>query len=176
MKYITFEFLKEQLKIKTTVSVLSVFAVTGILIPFLPLVYFRSINTNAIISFFFLLIVFGIPFGYFMGIRNILKKKKINNCIQNHKFYITENVVTQKMVIPSHHDEDNLELYGRLYVESYGEKKECNVVVDVTTYKKVKEGDNCILVFVEVEESPVLVFAGNEYMIHYDLQNYVKHS
>ncbi len=171
---ITYKYLISQLNTKITISGLSVFATVGLVMPFIPFFVSEITNADAIISFVFLLVVFGIPFGYFIGARNIIKTLKIRSNFKNYKFYISKDVVTDIRVIQRMNEDENLDFYGKLYLEKYSLKKDLAICIDIETFNKISLGDSCILVFCDSSKDPVLVFAGNDYIIDSELSKFIQ--
>lgn len=48
-----------------------IFAAVGLMLTFAPLIYTGKLDKNSIIGMLFCFLIFGIPFGYFMGIRKV---------------------------------------------------------------------------------------------------------
>lgn len=170
---ITHEFLIEKLKSSRAISVLSIFSLCGFIIPFIPFLVLKEISANSLISFVFLFLIFGLPFGYFIGLKKIITTSKIHKDIKNKQIIISvDEIVSMKV---SRHGttgemDDN---YCKLYLKEYSKDRKSTVSVFASTFRKLKKGDQCILVFTRSEKYPVLVFAGNEYCVDEHLNNYI---
>lgn len=173
MKNITYDFLLEELKSKRAISALSVFSLCGFVIPFVPFLVLKTIDANSLISFAFLLLVFGVPFGYLIGLRNIIATARIHSDIKNYRFSVSIDEIVDMQVAINGRASDMDDSYCKLYLKTYSEDKKSTVSVYASTFRKLKIGDQCILVFVKSEKYPVLVFAGNEYCVDKHLNSYI---
>lgn len=174
MKEITKEYIISELKTKRAISALYVFSLVGFIIPFIPFMVIKSLNTNSMISFIFLLIVFGLPFGYFIGLKNILSTIRIRSDLKKNNFYILNDIVVDMKISKNGRASDMDDSFCKLYLEKYSVDGATTVSVQSNIFKKLKIGDSCILVFCKSEKYPVLVFAGNDYYINKDLCNFIE--
>lgn len=173
MKNITYDYLIKELKSKRTISVLSIFSLCGFIIPFIPFLVLKTININSLISFAFLFLAFGLPFGYLIGLRNIIATSKIFSDIKNKRFAISVDEIIDMKISKNGRASDMDDSYCKLYLKKYSEDKKSTVSVYASTFRRLKKGDQCILVFTRTEKYPVLVFAGNEYYIDEHLKKYI---
>lgn len=171
MKIITHEFIIERLKSTRAISALSLFALSGFVIPFIPFWVLGGVNTNALISFAFLFLIFGFPFGYLIGLKNIIKTSKIRNDIENKRFSVLVDEIVDTRVSKNGRSSEMDDNFCELYLRRYSEEKGRTVTVRSAEFRKLAIGDQCILIFAESEKRPVLVFAGNNYCIDENLKN-----
>lgn len=146
---------------------LSIFAVCGIIIPFIPFITLKEININSIISFLVLCCVFGIPFGYFIGIRNVLYSVRVNHSIKSGDFYILEDEIIDFYATQ---DESSPDSHCKIELKIYSEKTNKIIPVKYKVFRKLKKGDKCFLVFVEFSKKPVIVYPGNECYLDAELE------
>ena len=150
---------------KTQIGFLSVFAMVGFLLPFWPLVVIREINTNSIISFFVLLALFGIPFGYFIGLRNIITTYRMKKHLENENFTILIDSIEEKSTNQYGRTSQMDDSFCVLQLKKYYEKTQKQVTIRAKEFRQVKEGDQCILIFVPSSKAPILVYPGNQYTV-----------
>jgi hypothetical protein len=167
---ITKEKIKKDAKTKEQISALSVFALIGLFIPIIPFLFTDNIDTNTIISFVFFLLVFGIPFGYFIGLRKIIKTLYKDKCIKNDEFVIVEDTITDLYATSNCAKYDMDDSFCQLTLKYYSEKSGKNVSIPNKIFRKLKEGDKCTLIFVKNIKVPFLVYPGNEYEIDNELK------
>lgn len=173
---ITYDYILKELKTKRAISVLSIFSLLGFVIPFIPFFVIETFDIDAIISFIFLFLVFGLPFGYFMGLRNILNTLKIYRDIKNCNFVIWLDRIADMKVSKNGRASEMDDSYCKLYLEKYSKDKKSTVSVWGSKFLKLKKGDNCTLVFVNSEKYPILVFAGNNYSVDKHLEGYLSNN
>ncbi len=146
---------------------LSIFAFCGIMIPFIPFITLKEININSIISFLVLFCIFGIPFGYFIGIRNVVYSVRVNHSIKNGNFYILEDEIIDFYATQ---DESSPDSHCKIELKIYSEKTNKIIPVKYKAFRKLKKGDKCFLVFVQFSKKPVIVYPGNEYFLDDELE------
>ena len=118
---------------------LSIFAVCGIIIPFIPFITLKEININSIISFLVLCCVFGIPFGYFIGIRNVLYSVRVNHSIKSGDFYILEDEIIDFYATQ---DESSPDSHCKIELKIYSEKTNKIIPVKYKVFRKLKKETN----------------------------------
>ena len=175
MKSITHKYILQQLKASTTISLLSIFALIGLLIPFLPFAILKTIDINSIFSFVFLLIVFGIPFGYFIGLRNILHVLYLSRRCKRKEYLILVDCITGLKVSKKGRASEMDDSFCRILLRKYTNKTKKSISIETKVFKKIDKGDQCILIFVDIEKEPILVFAGNDYVIADELKDNIIH-
>lgn len=174
MLIITYDFILKELKSKRTISVLSIFALLGFLIPFIPFLVIKEINTNSLISFVFLAVVFGLPFGYFIGMRNIISTRRIYRDLRSQRFFISIDTIVDMRVARSGRSSEMDDSFCELCLQKFSKDTDSSVTVKRSVFDKLKLGDRCCLIFVASEKKPVLVFAGNDYSVDEQLRRYIK--
>lgn len=174
MKTINYDYIIKELKSKRAISALSVFSLVGFVVPFIPFLVMRAIDLNSLISFVFLFLIFGLPFGCFIGMRNILNVIGVRREIRKGNYHLSQDTIVDMKVSKNGRASDMDDSYCKLYLEKYSADKKSTVSVFASVYRKLRIGDNCILVFCRSEKYPVLVFPGNEYILDSSLLDKVK--
>lgn len=173
METITHDFLVKEFKSKRAISALSIFALCGFVVPIIPFMVLKELNTNSLISFAFLMLVFGIPFGYLIGLKNIIKTSRIHSDLENKRFTILIDEIADMMVTKNGRASEMDDSFCELRLRRYSAKKKVTIAISASKFGKLKIGDQCILIFANSEKKPVLVFAGNEYCIDEQLKSYL---
>ncbi len=169
MKLITSQVLEQKLHYAERILVFSVFGVVGFAIPFVPFAVIKEINLDSFLSFLFLLLVFGFPFGYMIGLRKIVYTYRTKKCIQQLKITIIIDEITGFNV--SHHgekEEDN-NSFCEVSLKRYSKSFKRNISIEYQVFRKLKKGDKCVLVFIPNYKKPVFKFFGNEYVLSEEL-------
>ena len=92
-KIVTYEDIKTGGDKQPAIALFGVFAVAGIGLTIGTLVsLLRDMSTNNIITFVVVTCLFGIPFGYFLGIKKVMFRLRRNAMIKNGQvfFYVDE--------------------------------------------------------------------------------------
>lgn len=172
---ITHEKIVQDYKGGKQVSVFSVFALLGLIVPFIPFFVLKTFDLNSIMSFGFLMAVFGIPFGIFIGLKNIIYVTNVNCSIRNNKIFIIEDVIEDMRMSPYHIREDDDSKYGQITLEKFSNKSNKVLYITSKEFKTHSEGEKCILVFSQYNKKyPALRYIGNDYQIDNTLQQKIK--
>ncbi len=170
---ITKDILMQDLQIKGRTLAFGIFTIVGFLIPFAPFTVNNEINKYSIGYFIMLAIVFGVPFGYVIGLRNIINSYRAKKCIENLDITIMVDKITELYVSNNEDTNGNSDSYSKLELKNYSKKYDKYVSVTFKTFRKLKKGDQCILVFVPFVKKPFFVYPGNKYSLSDELKEKV---
>ena len=127
-------------------------------------------DTNSLITFAVVTGIFGIPFGYLIGFRNIRTIQKRKAMIKNGQVYLYIDEIVDKTHIFNSSEPDDPKEY-QLTTKAYSEKTGKNVLVsNAREFKAAKVGDACILCFTTMSKRPFMVFPGSQYVLSEELQ------
>ncbi len=171
---LTKQKLLNDLQAGKTIAILYIFTFVGFVIPILPFWKLQAINANSIKSFILFTLVFGIPFGYFVGIRNIIRTRKLNKAILSGNITIYIDEIKSFRVTKHGTTDDMDDNYCRLVLKKYSSDGKSTVIVSSKEYDSLKKGDTCILIFAPKVKEPILVYPGNEYLVDSTLRSKVK--
>lgn len=107
---------------------------------------------------------FGIPFGYVIGLRHLLKAINEYKSVKANDFKIIIDMRT--IAGSSKRLDDN---YCQFVLEYYTNRTNRNVSVSFGTFKNMRLGDKCILVFLNNSEKPAIIYPGNDYFVDQSL-------
>ncbi len=85
----------------------SFFMTAGILVTFATLIYTRKFDKNSIIGTIFCFIIFGIPFGYFMGLKRVRVYAEKLRKIKNGHYEIKTDLLVKKELLLNGADSSN---------------------------------------------------------------------
>lgn len=157
------------------VSIFSVFSLLGLIVPFIPFFVLKTIDYNSIMSFGFLMAVFGIPFGIIIGLKNIIYVINVNRSIKNNKIFIIEDVIEDMRMSPYHIREDDDSKYGQITLEKFSNMSNKVLYITSKEFKTYSEGEKCILIFSQYNKKyPALRYIGNDYQIDKTLLEKIK--
>lgn len=138
-----------------------IFIIGGVLIWFAPFTVKDLDRVNLIASIIFLSVF--VLFFVILGLNFLINALKLRISIRKEKFYILSDTIVDKTISTS--DEVDYELKLRKF-----RKK---VYVMSSQYRKVKEKDKCILIFINEEKYPTFVYPGNDYIIDESLKEHI---
>lgn len=139
----------------------SVFIIIGLLIILLPI--FNLIGIN--IQYFIVLLVFGIPFS-FIGLYNVIKIFKIVSIINSNKFFVIEDVVSNKKLANNYLETGPI-LDVNIRFKNYSKITDKNVLLEGKKKNmNLNIGDKCFLVCAYINAKIVLlgIFPQDKYI------------
>ncbi len=123
--------------------------------------------TNTLIS----LVVVGLPvtafFGYYIGLRNILRVSAKMRKLNENRFAVLARTVIDKTMVHA----DSTNRYCQLV---FGAEE--SVWVSCTMNKAVKVGDECYLILLEGDEDPCALYPRRGHRLAEELAGQVRHT
>ena len=170
-KNINLEFLLKEEK-KSSFIILSIFSVIGIgIIISAMLQMIFDFSTNNLITFLVLTTIFGIPFGYFIGLRKIIYLIRKKQLIKKGNIYIYNDKIIDKQRLGNTTDIQDKKEY-QLTLKDYSGKTRKNVCLKtLKEFNATNVGSDCILVFTKLNKRPFGVFPGELYELDNQLLN-----
>jgi len=170
-KIVNLEFLLSEEK-KLAFIILLIFSIVGIGITIstmLQMVF--DFSTNNLITFLVLTTIFGIPFGYFIGLRKVIYLIRKKQLIKKGNIYVYNDKIIDKQRLGNTTDtQDNKEY--QLTLRDYSSKTRKNVCLKtLKEFNAASVGSNCILVFTKLNKRPFGVFPGDLYELDKQLLN-----
>ena len=166
---ITKDLILKDSKCRAQIIPFSIFTAVGFLLLFAPFSVADLSKTNLIISEIFLFLVFTLPFGYFIGIRNLIKAIKTYRAIIKGQYIIVVDQVLDKHYYndSSSFNSSDIDHSGwLLYFKDY--YKKYNDFVKIKNIKEgdyLKSGDEYYLVFVKGSEGPSYAYKCDKYQL-----------
>jgi ABC-type multidrug transport system fused ATPase/permease subunit len=151
-------------KINFQIVVYSILTAVSAFFMIFPFAFSKDININTIFLFVVLLALVGIPFGYVFGLKNLIRTIKERNAFINDSISISVDRITD-LYANCNQTSSESRAY-QLTLEHYSRRTKKNVCVPtLNEFRKLREGDRCILVFCKGNKEPVAIYPGNEYVI-----------
>ena len=169
-KKLTLSDISEVADKRANLFLLSCFAVSGILVTLIALVkMIAEMSTNSIISFLVATCVFGIPFGYFIGLKQIVFILKRNSLIKNGNVIIFIDKIVDKQELGNTSDHSDPKEF-QIEAEKYSLKTGKMVSIrEKRNFNQMKVGDECILCFTTMSNLPFMVYSGSVYELSDEL-------
>lgn len=139
----------------------SIFMIAGILVTFATLIYTRKIDTNSIIGTIFCFIIFGIPFGYIMGLKRVSVYVDKLRKIKNGQYKIKTDLLVKKELLLSGADSSN----DSFLLEFKEWSSVTNKVFEAThqKYSSVEENKEYYLIFIDGYIEPDGIYSVSKY-------------
>lgn len=147
MREITVPQLLKDMKTKSGIILGAFFTICGWGIVLLPLAKaYSTSSVNTVISILFLLCCFGIPIGYFGGVRTLLKNIRRRRAIVQGTVMVEKDIVSEKRISFSGRS-DELDDICQLALRKYTKKTGKYVNVKRRIYEAVEEGAVCHMIY-----------------------------
>jgi hypothetical protein len=166
---ITKEKIVKGSKSKFQIVVFSICTAVGFLMIILPFLLTRKLDLNSISLSAIFFVAFGIPFGYVIGLRNLLKTIKAQKSINADSYKIVIDKIIDMSTVASGRTSDMDDSFCQLTLQYYSNKTNENVCVSFNEFRKLHIGDRCILVFMNNGNKPTNIYPGNEYFLDQSL-------
>lgn len=145
----------------SAICIHSIFMIAGILVTFATFMHTRKIDTNSIIGTIFCFIIFGIPFGYIMGLKRVRVYVDKLRKIKNGRYKIKTDLLVKKELLLSGADSSN----DSFLLEFKKWSSVTNKVFEAThqKYSSVEENKKYYLIFIEGYTEPDGIYSVSEY-------------
>lgn len=169
MKTITVKQIIKDKKILNQKVFCGIFALCGFGTVLLPVLLKNELsNTNFLLGIIFMTVVFGIPIGYFAGMRKIIQAIKLEKTIKNRNITIEKDIVTSKR-ITSRERSGDLDTYCEIAYKNYGKRNNKICIVKRSEYEKTKKGDVYYMLYENVKGELIYRYPAKEYEIGMEL-------
>lgn len=165
---ITKEEILKDTKANRQVVIYSIYTAVGVLITFFSLILSRNFDLDTLIWSIIFFVSFGIPFGYVIGLRHLLKAINEYKSVKANDFkIIIDKIIDMRTIAGSSKRLDDN--YCQFVLEYYTNRTNRNVSVSFGTFKNMRLGDKCILAFLNNSEKPAIIYPGNDYFVDQSL-------
>lgn len=171
-KIVTYEDIKTGGDKQPAIALFGVFAVAGIGLTIGTLVsLLRDMSTNNIITFVVVTCLFGIPFGYFLGIKKVMFRLRRNAMIKNGQVFFYVDEIIDKTRLGNTTDSHDHKEY-QLTTRAYSKKTNKNVLLpSLREFNAAKVGETSILCFTAMSKRPFRAFPSAIYELSEELKS-----
>lgn len=169
---ITKEKMITDLNITRRVLLHTVFLLIGIAVPLIPLIVVGKFTVGSVIGFVSLLVIFGIPFGYFLGARYIYKALQNLYFIRKGNMRVLVDRITTLEAVQVLSPSKSAKPRYRATLDQYSKDTGWALVFTTKDYDDIQTGNTCVLFFVGQRKSPLLTYPGNQYVLDADLRRF----
>lgn len=150
---------------------LSIFAIVGTVVSINAIItMIKDINVNTIITAIFITGVFGIPFGYLIGIKKVLYTVRKKNKIKRGDYTIIVDEIEDLYTTMHGRTSDGADNYCHIRLKRYSAINDKSISIPFKEFKKLQMGDQCILLFTNLNKRPFRVYPGNQYVLDEELE------
>ena len=160
MQILTKERILKDTNWKAGMAVFGVVAFIGCALTALPLLQLREPSFHSLIRTGCMLMGFGIPFGYFWGIRKIMVILKMVKRVRGEQYSVVEDVVTDKQMTQTIGEH-----YCDLTFQNYSKRTDKNISVNNSVFSKTEIGDKFYLIFLESDSEPLKIYSLKEFLM-----------
>ena len=137
---LTKEIIRKEQAFTTRLIYGMLFSIMGVSLSAMPIFYLQTTDVNFAIAIAFCTICFGIPFGFIWGIRKIFIVLKQLSAINNDKFKIHVDKVTNMRMLSSGIKTGTRDSYCQLEFENYTNQTGKCITVRRKVFDKTKKG------------------------------------
>lgn len=170
-RVITYKSIKNGGDNASVLYILALFAIAGIgftIYTFTSMI--RNPNTNNLITFIVVTSLFGIPFGFFIGIKKIFYCLRKRYLISKGSVIIFIDEIIDKTDL-GNSTEKNYQKQYQLTTKVYSGISNKNVLLTtLKEFNSVKIGDSCILCFTSLSKRPFSVYPCTMYELSDELK------
>ena len=148
----------------------SLFLFVGICITLLPVIYFRKINMDMIVGVCFCFVCFGLPFGFFGGLRNLLRSLKRYKSLKTGKFFIYVDKVLDSRMLSQSIGNNTPDAYCQLEFEKYTEATNKCYTVMREIFNSTSYGDEFYLISLGDITESFSIFSRKTYELSSELK------
>ena len=172
MKTITVKQIIKDKKLFNQKLLCGVFALFGFGTVLLPFIKRNDLSDkNFVIGIMFMTVVFGIPIGYFAGLRKIIEAIRLEKTIKNKDITIEKDVVTNKKIIAGNDSLDTMSDYCQISYKNYSQRNNKVCIVKRSEYEKTKKGDIYYMIYENKKGNLIHRYPAKEYEISDELKN-----
>lgn len=169
MKKLTLQMIINRRNFSKRIVSSTVFLFVGVCLTMSPSLALKEINANFLIGTGFCFLFFGLPFGYFGGLKKLIETLKEKRALEILNFTIIEDTVIDMCMIGQ--SVDNPQSSGcQLSFQFYSQETHKNYIVPRKVFNKTNEGDVFYLVCIGDIENTIEVFNKREYFLDEQLE------
>lgn len=127
-------------------------------------------NNATLVGLGIVTIFFGVPFGYILGLRNIIYTLRKQSLIRKGEFSIYIDKIVDKRI--SNITDGSREKYYQIKLKDYSNKTSKYVFLKtLKEFNSVEIGEPCILCFTKLNKKPFAILPGSSYELNSELHS-----
>ena len=170
MKKLTLQMIINRRNFSKRIVSSTVFLFVGVCLTMSPGLALKEINANFLIGTGFCFLIFGLPFGFFWGLKKLLETLKEKKAFETMQFKIIEDTVVDMRMMGHSSRENIIDANCQLMFEKYSKVTGKNYIVPQKVFNKTNEGDVFYLVCIGGIEETIEVFNKREFCLDEQLE------
>ena len=172
MKKITKDLIVKEQRFTSRIFNNTLFTLIGVTISIMPFIYSKSFDVNLLIGIVVCVVCFGLPFGYFFGLRKLLPTLKEKNALSQGNFSIVVDKVKSSRMLTHGVGSDIGDNYCQIEFENYSSVTGNYYTVTRKMFSKTNNGDEFYLVFIGKIDNTISVFPKKTFMLDDEMKKY----
>ena len=164
--------LKEQ-KFPSRIFNSSLFFIVGTVISISPLLYLKTIDLNTIIGLCICLVCFGVPFGYFFGLRRLIPALKHKKALTSGNFKITIDKVKSTRMLQEGVKSEKGDYYCQIDFEKYSKITGEYYTISRRLFDKTNDGDSFYLIYIEEISETICIYPKKNFELDDELKQHL---
>lgn len=151
----------------------SLFFMIGVIIAISPLLYLKNIDLNSIIGLGVCFVCFGIPFGYFFGLRRLIPTLKEKKALISGNFSIIIDIAQSKYMRQEGIETNISDRYCQINFKNYSKITGKYYTISRRLYNKTKEGESFFLVYIGNISKTISIFPKKKFELDDELKQHL---
>lgn len=147
------------------------FTIIGIFVSILPVIYLKSFDANALIGLGVCFLCFGIPFGFFFGLRRLIPTMIQKKAIVTGNFSIYIDVVRSTRMLSHGVKSEKGDYYCQIEFEEYSKVTGNYYTISRRLFDKTNDGDEFYLISIGDIKKTISIFPKKKFTLSDELLN-----
>lgn len=149
----------------------SLFTLIGIFVSILPIIYLKSFDANALIGLAVCVLFFGIPFGFFFGLRKLIPTLVQKNAITSGNFVIYIDKVKSTRMLSQGVKSEKGDYYCQIEFEKYSKLSGNYYTISRRLFDKTNDGDEFYLISLGSIDKTISIFPKKNYELSKEMND-----
>lgn len=145
------------------------FTIIGIFVSVLPIIYLKSFNANALIGLGVCILCFGLPFGFFFGLKRLIPAVLQKKAITTGNFAIYVDVVKSTRMLSQGVKSEKGDYYCQIEFEKYSKVTGSYYTISRRLFDKTNDGDEFYLISIGDIKNTISIFPKKNFALSDDL-------
>lgn len=147
------------------------FTVIGIFVSVLPIIYLKSFDANALIGLGVCVLCFGLPFGFFFGLKRLIPAFLQKKAITTGDFSIYVDTVKSTRMLSQGVKSEKSDYYCQIEFENYSKITGDYYTISRRLFDKTNNGDEFYLISIGNIEKTISIFPKKNYSLSNELSD-----
>ena len=173
MKTLNKSIILKEKKYSARIFNCSLFFIVGAVISISPYLYLKTIDLNTIIGICFCLVCFGLPFGYFFGLRRLIPTLKEKKALTSGNFEITIDKVKSTRMLQHGVKSEIGDYYCQVEFEKYSKITGEYYTISRRLFDNTNDGDSFYLIYSKDISKIICIYPEKNFELDTELKQHL---